>query len=423
MSLKFAISLLRDHLTATSPFSQVFNTMTFPFSPFTCFTFSQVFTFKLISCVALFSFSVQASPFQTISDDFKQQFHQRLKESNVPGGAFVIVEGDHIIKLSTYGKRHKNSPLNVNADTVFRLASVSKTFAGTLTSQLVHEHKLNWQQPITQYLPEFSLANPKQSQQITLGHIIGQSTGLMPNSYDNMIDANVKLDKIVPKFAKLNPICSPGECYGYQNVAFSFIQPAIEQQTGQAYANLLEQRLFTPLNMNTASVGFEAFQQQSNRAEPHIKTRSGFKQVTVNPNYYQLAPAAGVNASITDMAKWLLANLGNNPNVISPEVLEDITTPGVRTTKELRRREWKQYLNDAHYGKGWRVYEFDGHTLIYHAGWVAGYVTEIAYSPTLKLGMVMLLNGESRVISELGAHFWHTAFEQSAKLSKVNTVK
>ncbi|MCL1123846.1 serine hydrolase domain-containing protein [Shewanella surugensis] len=383
---------------------------------------SPLTTILTIVCgIAFFSSSVQASPFQTISDDFKQQFHQSLKESKVPGGAFVIVEDDHILKLSTYGKRHKNSSLDINADTVFRLASVSKTFAGTLTSQLVHEHKLNWQQPITQYLPEFSLANPKQSQQITLAHIIGQSTGLMPNSYDNMIDANVKLDKIVPKFAKLNPICSPGKCYGYQNVAFSFIQPAIEQQTGQEYARLLEQRIFTPLNMHSASVGFEAFSQEINRAEPHIKTRSGFKQVTVNPNYYQLAPAAGVNASITDMAQWLMANLGTRPNVISPDVLQDITTPGVRTSKELKRREWKHYLDDAHYGKGWRVYEFEGNPLIYHAGWVAGYVAEIAYSPELKLGMVMLMNAESRVISKLGSHFWHAVFKQGAKQISVQT--
>ncbi|WP_299005651.1 serine hydrolase [uncultured Shewanella sp.] len=366
---------------------------------------------------ALLSFTADASPYQTISDEFKLQFHRQLKANKVPGGAFVIVEGDQILKLSTYGKRHKNSRLNINSNTVFRLASVSKTFAATLTSQLVHEDKLDWHQPITQYLPKFSLAKPEQSQKITLEHIIGQSTGLMPNSYDNMIDANVQLDKIIPKFSKLNPMCSPGECYSYQNVAFSFILPAIEQQTGQSYASLLQQRIFTPLNMHSASVGYDAFKQQANRAEPHIKTHSGFKQVKVKPNYYQLAPAAGVNASINDMAKWLMANLGNQPKVISPSVLEDITTPGVRTRKELRRREWKQYLKDAHYGKGWRIYDFEGHPLIYHAGWVAGYVTEIAYSPTLKLGMVMLLNGESRAISTLGAHFWHRVFEQKDHLA------
>lgn len=361
--------------------------------------------------------AVHASQFQTVSDKFQQQFYRDLKKNRVPGGAFVIVERGKVLKLGTYGKRHKGSKLNINANTVFRLASVSKTFAGTLASILVHEHKLSWEQPIVNYLPEFSLAAPEDSQRITLGHIIGQSTGLMPNSYDNLINANVKLEKIMPKFAELTPMCSPGVCYSYQNIAFSFIQSALEQQSGQSYETLVRERLFKPLDMLTASIGFEAFKRQKNRAEPHIKTRYGFKQVSVNPNYYQLAPAAGINASITDISKWLIANMGHRPNIIGPQILEDITTPGIRTKKELRRRDWKAYLDDAHYAKGWRVYQFEDQPLIYHAGWVAGYVAEIAYSPELDIGMAMLINGESRVIAELGAHFWRDVFKQHKKKS------
>ncbi|WP_144207506.1 serine hydrolase domain-containing protein [Shewanella donghaensis] len=358
--------------------------------------------------------SAQASQFDAITEKFKQNFHSKLKKSKVPGGAFVIVEGDKVLKLSYYGKRSKGGSLNVNANTVFRLASVSKTFAGTLASMLVQEKKLDWQQPINSYLPSFALADPKRSQQINLGHIIGQSTGLMPNSYDNLINANVNMDKIVSKFSELTPMCNPGVCYSYQNVAFSFIESAIEQKSGQTYENYIEQRIFTPLDMKTASVGFEAFKQQSNRAEPHVKTKSGFKKVKVKSNYYKLAPAAGVNASITDMSKWLIANLGEKPAVLSPAVINDVTTPGVKTTKELRRRDWRAHLDNAHYGKGWRVYEFEGRPLIYHAGWVAGYVAEISYSPELNIGMVMLLNGESRVIAKLSSAFWHDAFKQQS---------
>ncbi|AQS35771.1 penicillin-binding protein, beta-lactamase class C [Shewanella psychrophila] len=361
--------------------------------------------------------SFAQSDYQAISDSFKSQFHAQLKKNKVPGGAFVIIDNDKIIKMSTYGKRKKGGSLNVNSDTVFRLASVSKTFAGTLATMLVHEHKFEWNEPLRKYMPEFHLANPQASQQVKLGHLIGQSTGLMPNSYDNILNANGKLEKIIPKFKKLTPMCSPGTCYSYQNIAFSFIQPVIEQQTGDSYANLVEKRIFEPLHMNTASIGIDNFMATDNRASPHIKTRSGFKKVKVKPNYYQVEPAAGVNASITDLSKWLIANLGNNPDVLSLSLLSDIQTPGVRTSKELRRREWKAYLHDAHYGKGWRVYDFEGEKLIYHAGWVAGYVAEVAYSPRLKVGMAMLLNGESRVIAKLGASFWHSVIQQKAQIA------
>lgn len=361
--------------------------------------------------------SLAQSDYQAIGDSFKSQFHAQLKKNKVPGGAFVIVDNDQIIKMSAYGKRQQGASLNINTDTVFRLASVSKTFAGTLATMLVHEHKFEWHEPLRKYMPEFHLADAKTSEQVTLGHLIGQSTGLMPNSYDNILNANGKLEKIIPKFKKLTLMCSPGTCYSYQNIAFSFIQPVIEQQTGDSYANLVEKRIFDPLDMDTASIGMDSFMATDNRASPHIKTRSGFKRVKVNPNYYQVEPAAGVNASITDLSKWLMANLGNNPDVLSPSLLADIQTPGVRTSKELRRREWNAYLNDAHYGKGWRVYDFEGETIIYHAGWVAGYVAEVAYSPRLNVGMAMLLNGESRVIAKLGASFWHSVIQRQAQIA------
>lgn len=86
--------------------------------------------------------------------------------------------------------------------------------------------------------------------------------------------------------------------------------------------------------------------------------------------------------------------------------------------EKLRRRDWREHLNNAHYGKGWRVYDFNGKELIYHAGWVAGYVAEVAYSPELNVGMAILLNGESRVIAELGSQFWSDVFEQYEKSHK-----
>lgn len=360
----------------------------------------------------------KTSDFKALADSFKHDFHRNLKANKVPGGAFVIVEGDSILKLSTYGKRTKGGSKNINSDTVFRLASVSKTFAGTLASMLVEEHKLDWNQSIVSYVPEFDLADKQAAKQINLGHIIGHSTGLWPNSYDNLVNANVKMPKIIPKFEELTPMCSPGVCYGYQNVAFSFIQTAIETQAKQNYSELLQQRIFSPLKMGSASVGYEAFQMTKNRAEPHVKTKSGFKKVKVKPNYYQLAPAAGVNASISDMSKWLMANLGQNPSVIPNSVLKDITTPGIKTSRELRRRDWRAYLDSAHYGKGWRVYEFEGRPLIYHAGWVAGYVAEISYSPELNIGMAMLLNGESRVIAKLSSQYWRNVFKHADKLEQ-----
>ena len=79
------------------------------------------------------------------------------------------------------------------------------------------------------------------------------------------------------------------------------------------YESLVDQRIFKPLDMNTASIGYQAFVENPNHAKPHSRRKGQWKTVPVQPNYYRAAPAAGVNASILDMGKWLQAQLGSQP--------------------------------------------------------------------------------------------------------------
>jgi beta-lactamase class C len=135
-----------------------------------------------------------------------------------------------------------------------------------------------------------------------------------------------------------------------------------------------------------------------------------WKTIRVKPNYYRIAPAAGVNASALDMGKWLMAQLGSNPDVIKPEVIDALTRPRVKTRREKYRRHWKEMLTDAHYGLGWRIYQLGEHRLAYHSGWVSGYRADIAWSEQYDLGFAILLNEEANSINELTTTFWEMAF-------------
>jgi len=168
--------------------------------------------------------------------------------------------------------------------------------------------------------------------------------------------------------------------------------------------------------MQTASVGLEPFLANSNRAQPHVKGSNRWLTVQVLPNYYRVAPAAGVNASITDMGKWLAAQLGAYPEVVKPEAAVELVAPRVRTPRELQRREWNKLLTDAHYGLGWRVYQLGERQIAYHSGWVSGYRADVAYSPADGIGITVLLNAESSSINRLTTQFWLMAQSQvSAK--------
>jgi beta-lactamase class C len=382
----------------------------------------------LLSGIALADISIEQPGRDVMAplvSDFDQYYAAKLAEHNIPGAAYAIVQGNKIIATAGFGVRQQGSSEPVDPYTVFRIASVSKTFAGSLSSLLAAEGHFSWDDKLVDYLPGFSFKSKKYNNQLKLEHLISQSSGVMPNAYDNLIEANVPLERILPQFSKIDPLCPPGQCYGYQNVLFSLIDQVMQKTTGKTYAQLLQERIFTPLQLPTASVGLDGFFATENRAMPHVRARGKWYPVKVAESYYRFSPAAGVNASAVDLGYWLIAQLGHNTDVLPENVLGNVRTKRVKTRRDLRRKEWRRYLTDAHYGLGWRVYQFGQDQLMYHGGWVQGYRAEIAYSAEHQLGLVMLMNAESNLINELGTYFWSgalTAIRQQQLEQKNSTL-
>ncbi len=350
-----------------------------------------------------------AGDLQELVRDFDRDFASVLDEEEIPGGAWAVVQGGRVVGIGTRGHTDTTGSQPVNPSTIFRIASVSKGFAGTLAAVLAAEGEFDWSDPIVQFKPQFP-ANGA-SRAITVGDVVGQSTGYTPHAFDNLIEAGVSLPEIYSRFGELHPVCQPGTCYTYQNSAFALIEPVVESVAGTRYPETLGQRIFTPLGMNTASVGYEAYMANNNRAHPHVQSRGQWRTVSVKPTYYAINSAAGVNASIVDMSLWLIAKLGHRPEVLSPGVIEEVTRARVRTPRNINRRYWRDHISDAHYGLGWRIYQFGQHELVYHGGWVSGFRADAAFSPAHDLGLVILLNAESNAISELSTRFWARAFD------------
>lgn len=372
---------------------------------------------KFLFLLCLFGFSSAAF---SLTDNYPQLFVEGMKDKKIPGAAYAVVKGGEVVELETYGIKAKGRAGKVDADTIFRLASVSKTFSASLAALLVKDGDLTWDTKVSPFVPAFQLKKKGHAEALELRHLMSHTVGLMPNSYDNMIEDGWDVPKIVPRFKRLNPMCSPGRCYGYQNVAFSLLEPMVEQSTNRQFEDLIDERLLKPLAMTSTTVGMNGYASALNKALPHRNTSRGWVRTKVKPNYYNVSPAAGVNASIKDMTMWLKAHMGYAPNVLPDEVLTTLREKQIRTKRELYKRQWRSYLSDAHYGYGWRIYNFDGHEVIMHAGGVAGFRSIISYSPELDTGHVMLMNAESRIIDDLTAQFWDNEFEQNPMNSQVS---
>ncbi len=332
--------------------------------------------------------------------------------TGVPGMSVAVIQGDRTVLAKGYGRTGGRSGERIDADTVFRVASLSKGFAGTLTGVLVERGELRWDMPLSQQLPTFQLADAIGSANLTVRDVLAHRMGLKYHTFDRDLEGDTPYPLLAAKLDKAPLQCTPGECFGYQNVAFSLIGDVVFAVTGDFYTRQVEQRLFAPLGMENATFGREGLESSARWARPHVRSSRGWIAVRPKENYYRVPPAAGVNASINDMAIWASAQLGHRPDVLSEALLVDLHAPLVRTPDQLSGSPWRrERVRDAHYATGWRFFDYSGEPLVYHAGAVQGYRAMIGILPQRDVAIVVLWNNESALPSGLMPTFLDRVLE------------
>jgi beta-lactamase class C len=282
------------------------------------------------------------------------------------------------------------------------LASLSKAFATALTGLLVEDGLMSWNTRISNVLPTFALADVDSSNSLTVEDILSHRVGLPHNTYDNLIEQDEPYPLLVERLNEVKLSCPTGDCYAYQNVAFSLIGDVTYALTGDFFYHEVEKRIFHPLGMHSATYGRDALESSAKWARPHRRAGKHWKPFMPNEIYYRMPPAAGVNASLRDMEQWLIAQMGGRPDVLPAALLAELQTPLVETPRDLRSTPWRRgRLSDARYALGWRIYDYAGEQLVFHAGAVQGYRAMIGFLPAQKFGVVMLWNCESATPSGL----------------------
>lgn len=314
----------------------------------------------------------------------------------VAGLAVAVIENDQVLLERGVGIADSTSGEAVGPDTVFRLASLSKAFATTMSAMLVRDGRLHWDTPIASLLPTFKLADAASSNRLTVADILSHRVGLPHNTFDRLLEQDEPYPLLAARLGEVPLTCPVGDCYAYQNVAFSLIGDITFAVTGNFFSHEVEKRIFHPLGMNSATYGRDALEQSGHWARPHRRVRDDWVAFEPNEAYYRMPPAAGVNASLRDMEQWLIAQMGGRPDVLPEQLLETLHAPQVETPGDLRSTPWRrERLKEAQYALGWRVFQYSGEPLVFHAGAVQGYRAMIGFLPKRRFGLVMLWNCES----------------------------
>lgn len=318
---------------------------------------------------------------------------QRLMERPAMVGLAVgIVENGRITFLKGYGETLAGSGDRVTPETVFRWASVSKGVAATMVAKLAEQGKVDLGAPISVYNTTLRLPAGAE-QRASVADLLSHRLGIYHNAYDERLEDGQDPRQIRHDIGTLSLVCQPGTCWNYENVAYDAASEIVHNETGRAYQQVVKRRLFEPIGMTSASVSMDGLTSSKSWAHPHS---AGRRELKLSDAYYRVPAAGGVNSDIKDMTLWMLAQMGEMPDVISPRVLGALHASLVKTPNERRRLHMPpDPLEDAWYGYGWRSYNYGGHRIVGHRGGVDGYRSLILFDPRKKSGVVALWNSNT----------------------------
>ncbi len=340
--------------------------------------------------IPLFLALVFASPAaaQIDTEELDRRAQLLMNQLEMTGLSMAIVENGQISFSKGYGEELRDSGKFVTADTVFRWASVSKGIAANTLLSVVEDGDISLADSAETLAPSLEL--PEGGENVNLVHLLSHQTGIVRNAYDNRIEAGKPAKPTRTALSKLSLLCEPGTCHTYQNVAYDAAAEIIELQTKLPYKTIVQSRVFDPLGMSTASVTLEGLTRSKSWAKPH--GRFGARISEVKPTYYRVPAAAGVNSSVKDLAKWMTAQFPASGK-IPVDRLYAMQTPIIQTTGEQRflNRRFRD-LNNAHYGLGWRVYDYHGNKVVGHRGGVQGYRALVLFDPDKQAGIAMMWN-------------------------------
>lgn len=336
---------------------------------------------------------------------------QRLAEMaahhSMEGLAVAVVEDGRLSFVQGYGLTSAKDGQPVDAHTVFRWASLSKTVAGTLTAKLAADGLLSLDEPVETF--HTTLRLPRDAQrELTVEELLSQRTGLPKNAYDDRLEDGQDPTVIRHALGDVPVACAPGRCHTYQNVAYDTITEILATRTHEAYAQTVQRKLFAPLGMTTASIGQAGLVGAKSWARPHREGRL----LPMSEAYYRVPGAAGVNSTIVDLAVWMQAQMGLRPDVLPPAVLDAAQRPRIGTAPPYGRAPFAREISHAGYGLGMRSFNYRGHRVIGHSGAVSGYRSTMVFDPATKTGIVMLWNSDAGLPFRFQAEFLDRAYRQ-----------
>jgi CubicO group peptidase (beta-lactamase class C family) len=326
---------------------------------------------------------------------------QTMQAWHVPGLALVIVRDDRVIHLKGYGVRKVGKAAPVTADTVFPIASCTKSFTTLAMAMLVDDEQLGWDDPVRKHLPYFHLADPLADAGVTLRDLVTHRTGV--GGHDLLwYGSGWSLEERIKHAGKLDLAIPFRSGFRYQVVMFGAAGAAAANAAETSWQDLVAKRVLEPLGMTATRCTYPR-DDAPDLAGPHRKDADG--KVQPMPRFTDLEPdpAGSIHSTARDLAAFLRFQLGDGTwqgkRLISAARLAEPQTAQVALPLVGAARTMNPETLFLNYGMGWIAQDYRGKKLIMHGGSIDGFRAHLTLVPEARLGIGLLSNLDGGLVN------------------------
>ena len=341
--------------------------------------------------------AVPASAAQSADDNAQLDtfIRQAMRDYRVPGAAVAIVKGDRTILLRGYGVRRAGEDAKVDENTVFQIASDTKTFTAAALAALVSDGKLDWDDEVITHLPEFVLYDEYATRHSSIRDLLAHRTGLPAFTGDILGELGYDRAEALRRIRYLPPAASFREKALYSNLGFFTAGMVAGRVAGSSWEDVVRSRIFKPLGMSRSGTSVRAMPPDDNRAATHALI-DGRMQLVRPSEQIVLGPAGSIISTAADLARYMRMLLADGRfegrQVIAESAVEGMFEPSM--VSEISFSESAPISNQTGFGyaQGWGYYYFHGAKVLEKGGALDGTRALLVLVPERQLGIAVLAN-------------------------------
>jgi CubicO group peptidase (beta-lactamase class C family) len=311
-----------------------------------------------------------------------------------PGMSVVVVRDTAPIYIKGFGYADLEARRPVTPQTVFYIASTTKSFTGLAAAILDREGKISLEAPLSRYLPGLRLQSPLDPDSITIRSLLTHTHGIGGGpvvhrlAYTGEYEGNAHLARLLAEHAP----APTGRAFRYGNIGYNVAAIAIDSTLGESWKQWLDRLLFTPLGMRSTTAYVSRIPRER-LAMPYRVEPTGFARIPYGKADANMQSAGGLVTTAEDMARWLEVHI-NGGRLDGRQVLPaDAVAEAHRVLATAQGNQ--RGLTTVGYGLGWSVALMGGDTLLTHGGGFAGFTAHMSLMPQHRIGVVVMINANA----------------------------